>query len=357
MYNQKLKKNIISAASLLLASSGVLGDMTPIQSGQDWLDTKGNLIEAHGGDVFQANGKFYWVGQDRTHNNNTFRALKCYSSDTLTDWTLENDSLTPAKNPELPAEVIIARPKVVYNELTKSYVMWFKYRHPTGIDPNMRAGVASSSEPCGDYKVETVFFPTVNNVSHYAGDTAMLVDDDGTGYYVISSIGELKDGKMGTLANGSRDRRMKVFKLTPDFRNVAELLYEFPLETNRKARREGPALAKIDGKYVMLTSGTQSWKPNQQKYSIASSMAGPWSEWKNIGPKSGFKSQTAYVIPVHGSEQTTYIYGADRHAGKKLIDSRYVWLPIDIKGDQLDMKWYDSWSIDTKTGLLQASAK
>ena len=107
----------------------------------------------------------------------------------------------------------------------------------------------------------------------------------------------------------------------------------------------------------MLTSGTQSWKPNQQKYSIASSMAGPWSEWKNIGPKSGFTSQTAYIIPVHGSEQTTYIYGADRHVGKKLIDSRYVWLPIDINGNQLDMKWYDSWSIDTKTGVLQASAK
>ncbi|USE38852.1 family 43 glycosylhydrolase [Endozoicomonas sp. SCSIO W0465] len=308
--------------TLALLASSAIADLKPIESGKDWLDTRGKLINAHGGTLFQAQDTYYWIGQDRTKNTNLFNALNCYSSTDLTTWTFENQVMTSKRNTELPSDVIIARPKVIYNPLTDSFVMWFKYRRPGGIEPNMRAGVASSHTPCGDYNVESVFFPTADRVAHYAGDNALYADENGKGYYVLSSIGELKDGEMGTLAEGKIMRRLKIFELTPDFRNIEKLVYEFPVEAVHKEQREAPGIVKMGDTYVLFSSGTMAWRPNQQQYSTAPAMTGPWSPWKNIGDETAYDSQTAFLIPVVGDKQTTYIYAADRHEADKLIDSR-----------------------------------
>ncbi|WP_066016569.1 hypothetical protein [Endozoicomonas atrinae] len=158
MSGKKYLFRVASAVVFGLLTSSAIADLKPIESGKDWLDTNGKLINAHGGTLFQAEETYYWIGQDRTQNSNLFNALNCYSSNDLTTWTFENQVMTSKRNTELPSDVIIARPKVIYNPLTDSFVMWFKYRRPGGIEPNMRAGVASSETPCGDYHVESVFF-------------------------------------------------------------------------------------------------------------------------------------------------------------------------------------------------------
>lgn len=324
-------------------------DITTFEPKKDWRDTNGHLIEAHGGHVLFKDGMYYFIGQDRTHNDNTFLAINCYSSNDLSEWQFENAVLTPTKNPELPEEVIIARPKFVYNEMTDSYVMWFKYRDPNGVSPNMKSGVASSRSPCGNYTVEDVFYPEIDGVQHYAGDNAIIVDK-GIGYYILSSVGELDSGGEGTIIGNETQRRLKVFRLTDDYRNVAELLYEFPIEAINKERREGPALAKIDDHYVLLSSGTSGWGKNQQQYSTARSMEGPWAPWKNIGNTDGYGSQTAYIIPVIGNTKTTLIYGGDDHNNVNLKDSRYVWLPIKVDGLNLTLDYMNQWHLDIQKG-------
>lgn len=342
---------ITSAVTLALLASSAIADLKPIESGKDWLDTSGKLINAHEGTFFQVEDTYYWIGQDRTKNSNLFNALNCYSSTDLSTWKFENQVMTSKRNTELPSDVIIARPKVIYNSLTDSFVLWFKYRRPGGIAPNMRAGVASSNTPCGDYNVESVFFPTVDRVAHYAGDNALYEDENGKGYYVLSSIGELKDGEMGAVAEGKNKRRLKIFELTPDFRDVEKLVYEFPVEKEHIEQKEAPGIVKIGDTYVLFASGTMGWEPNQQQYSTAPAMTGPWSPWKNIGDETAYDSQTASIIPVAGDKQTTYIYAADRHEADNLIDSRYVWLPIQAgQNGDLTLSWIDQWTIDTKTG-------
>ncbi|MGF1758243.1 family 43 glycosylhydrolase [Photobacterium sagamiensis] len=343
-------KTLLTLTIGALLSAPALATIPSIESDTDWFDTSGNLIEAHGGHMFENEGTYYWVGQDRSHNSNLFKGLNCYSSTNLADWKFENSILTPEKNPELDADKIVARPKVVFNQLTNSFVMWFKYRDPTGVAPNMKAGVASSTSPCGNYNVERTFYPEIDGVQHYTGDTTMLVDTDGEGYYVVSSIGELENGVPGTVVGGENLRRLKVFKLTPDFRDVEEFLYDFPVEVDKKSRREGPALMKTGDTYVLLSSGTTSWNTNQQKYSTAPSMSGPWSEWKNIGDEVGFGSQTAFIIPVNGSNEATFIYAADSNKGNVLVDSRYVWLPIKQNNGELKLDWMASWGISEATG-------
>ncbi|MGF1758255.1 family 43 glycosylhydrolase [Photobacterium sagamiensis] len=349
--NTKIKQSALSIATLLFASSTLAGVST-IEPGKDWLDTNDQLIEAHGGDMMLKDGVYYWIGQDRTKNSNTFKAINCYKSTDLSNWEFVNTVMSAEKNPDLPTEVIIARPKFVYNNLTDSYVMWFKYRNPKGVAPNMRAGIASSKSVCGDYKEEGIFFPTANHVSHYAGDNELVVDENGNGYYVLSSIGELKHGEMGQLTAGKKKRHIKIFKLTPDFRDLEKLVYEFPVETNRKENREGPGVFKMGDKYVMFSSGTMGWKPNQQRYSMAPSMEGPWSEWKDIGDNTAFDSQTAFIIPVPGEKGTSFIYGGDRHTAKNLAESRYIWLPIKETKNGLTMDWQDKWTVNVKSGEL-----
>ena len=38
---------------------------TSIRPGKEWLDTDGNLIQAHGGSVMYYNGKYYWYGENK----------------------------------------------------------------------------------------------------------------------------------------------------------------------------------------------------------------------------------------------------------------------------------------------------
>ena len=90
MSTRKHLCNITSAITLALLASSAIADLKPIESGKDWLDTSGKLINAHGGTLFQAEDIYYWIGQDRTKNTNLFNALNCYSSTDLTTWKFEN---------------------------------------------------------------------------------------------------------------------------------------------------------------------------------------------------------------------------------------------------------------------------
>jgi hypothetical protein len=62
----------------------------------------------------------------------------------------------------------------------------------------------------------------------------------------------------------------------------------------------------------MLSSGNSGWKPNQQKYATAGSIAGPWTPMTDIGDDTGYGSQTTFVLPVQGSSGTSYLYMGDR---------------------------------------------
>lgn len=51
------------------------------------------------------------------------------------------------------------------------------------------------------------------------------------------------------------------------------------------------------------------------------------------------------MLPVAGKEDT-YIAMFDRWMKKDLINSRYIWLPIRFKTEELVIEWKDSWIIE-----------
>jgi hypothetical protein len=115
--------------------------------------------------------------------------------------------------------------------------------------------------------------------------------------------------------------------------------------------REAPAIFKINGTYYGVTSQSTGWAPNQGGYSAATSIGGPWSNIVNIGDNTTFQSQSTYVIPVAGSQTTTYIYAGDRWNSSNLSLSQYVWVPLTVNGTMLSMTYYARWSLNLATGV------
>ena len=104
--------------------------MNTFKPGQEWRDTDGELIQAHGGQVIYVDGKYYWYGENKSMTT-SFRSpywhngVQCYSSDDLYTWKNEGTILKPNDdiNSPLCRERIIDRPHILYNEKTKKYVI------------------------------------------------------------------------------------------------------------------------------------------------------------------------------------------------------------------------------------------
>ena len=114
--------------------------------------------------------------------------------------------------------------------------------------------------------------------------------------------------------------------------------------------REAPAVFKRNGHYYMLSSGCTGWDPNKAKWAVSDSMLGVWELKDNpcLGRDADktFYAQSTYVLPIEGM-QDRFIAMFDRWNKTDLINSRYVWLPVEFDGDKPLIRWADQWDIQT----------
>ena len=75
-----------------------------IRPGQEWLDTNGNHIQAHGGSVMYIDGTYYWYGENKEktdgQNGIWHWGVRCYTSKDLYNW--EDQGLIIPPEPEDP---------------------------------------------------------------------------------------------------------------------------------------------------------------------------------------------------------------------------------------------------------------
>jgi hypothetical protein len=305
-----------------------------VASGTQFRDTAGNVVHAHGGGVLKVGQFYYWFGENRNADN-TFRFVSAYRSTDLRTWEFRANVLTQSSHAEL-AVANIERPKVTFNSGTGQFVMWMHKENGRDYG-EARAAVATSSTVDGSYTYRGSFRP----LGHMSRDITLFRDDDGTGY-MISAANENAD--------------LHVYRLTPDYLTVSTLVHRlWP-----GSWREAPAMFKRNGVYFLLTSGATGWAPNQQRYATATSVAGTWSALQNAGDNTAFGSQAAYVLPVQGSQGTSYLYLGDRWAGAwngRVNDSQYVWLPIQFPSNTtMTLGWAPQVTVDAATGTLSATA-
>jgi hypothetical protein len=294
-----------------------------ITPGSVWNDSQGSVLQAHGEGIIEVNGKYYLLGEDKT-NGSAFQNVKCYSSTDLKNWTFVSNVLTRQASGDLGPNRIIERPHVIYNSGTSQFVM---YMHVDSSDySDRKAGVATGSTVCGSYTYRGSMKP----LGHDSLDDTLF--QDGTAGYFISE--------------DRTSAKLQIYRLSDDYLTVSTLAATLP-------QYESPAVAKIGGTYFLFGSHLTGWSTNDNQYSTASSMTGPWSSWKSFAPSgtNTCNSQTAFILPVVGSSTTTYVLLADRWNSGNLADSRYIWLPLTISGTTVSTTCATTWKIDTSTGV------
>lgn len=348
-----------------------------IVPGATWPDDQGVHVNAHGGGVLYADGRYYWFGEYKSDTTSlAFDGVTCYSSNDLVHW--KNEGIALPVMPEgsysdIERGCILERPKVVYNPKTNRYVMWFHLELKGKGYAAARVGVAVSDRVTGPYRFVHSFRPVagywpenflpaqraatapqpedftdgwtpewIEAVSNgmftrrdflggqMSRDMTIFVDDDGKAYHIYASEENLT---------------LQIAELTDDYQNhTGRYIRLFPTGHN-----EAPALFKKDGQYFMFTSGCTGWAPNEARLFSAPSIWGPWIQHPN--PCRGadaaltFHSQSTFVLPVTGKKDA-FIFMADRWTPKHPSDARYIWLPIQFENGLPVLKWMDRWSLD-----------
>ncbi len=320
--------NCLSLAGILLGMLVMTGCRTaqPIHPGAVWLDDRGQAIQAHGGGIIKLGKTYYWFGEDRSRSNSPdYRYVACYSSTDLAHWKFRAQVVKLSDPEDLGRSWVLERPKVFYNAKTKKFVM---YAHIDGKGGYRFASVAvfTCDKVDGNYKYLRSFRP----LGHESRDIGQFIDDDGSAYLIFED----------------RPNGFHIARLSDDYLNVEADVHLF---TNHL---EGGAVVHYGGWYYVIGSELTGWRPNPNKYAVAKTLAGPWSEFKDIAPPetNTYGSQSTMMLKVAGRKTTTVIYLGDIWKPNTQWDSRYLWMPLEIGDGKLWLPKPRDWTIDVKTG-------
>lgn len=298
--------------------------------GKVLFDIDGKPINAHGPGVMYHQGVYYLFGEIKNgktwlvpgQNWEDYRVpaggISCYSSTDLKHWKYSGIALKPVVNDpdnDLDTGRVIERPKVIYNEHTKKFVMWM---HIDKNDYNYsRGGVAISDSPAGPYK----YLGSVKPNGQMLRDMTLFKDENNKAYLIYSS---------------ENNNTMHVCLLSDNYLKPTTTY----VRIFENKRRESPAIFKNKGKYYLITSGCTGWSPNAASYAVADHVMGPWKELGNPckGPNAEvtFFSQGAFVLPVT-SKPGKFIFMGDVWNKTDLEKSRYLWLPLNFNDDKIEI--------------------
>ena len=348
--------------------------------GKIWEDVDGEHLNVHGGGVLYHDGTYYFYGECKSpHTGAALHGVSVYSSKDLYNW--KNEGIALAVMPENSGHRIekgctIERPKVVYNEKTGKFVMWFHLELKGQGYKAALYGVAVSDTPLGPFKylyscrscpgvwpvnmteeqieyAQTLKDKTSEDpfwrqyvrdgfflVRDYEGgqmsrDMTIFVDDDGVAYHIFAS---------------ENNQTLHIAKLTDDYLyHSGEYSRALPGKSN-----EAPAIFKKDGVYWMISSGCTGWKPNKARLSCTTDIMGEWKSYPNpcVGPDEEltFKGQSTFILPVHGRKDA-WIFMADIWYPHNLRASRYVWLPVTFDESGVPvLEWRDEWTLKDAFG-------
>ncbi|MDF2193753.1 family 43 glycosylhydrolase [Paraflavitalea sp. CAU 1676] len=299
---------------------------TFINPGAVWPDKDGNHIQAHGGGIIRIGKTYYWYGEQRSKGLDTnYRYVSGYRSNDLINWTFMGNVLQITDPENLGYRWVLERPKVFYNKASKTYVMYFHLDdRPYKL---ARVGVATSKKPEGPFTYVKSFRP----LGYESRDIGQFIDDDGTPYLVFES---------------RPSKGFYIAALSADYMDVTAAVSFI------NAPLEGGAIVHYKGLYYSIGSALTGWRPNPNKYSTATSLAGPWSEFKDIAPPETdtYGSQSTMLIKVEGAKQTTVLFLADQWKPGSQWDSRYLWMPLEIGDGKLWLPKPQPFTLNVKTG-------
>ena len=288
---------------------------TYFRPGKFWYDNNKKLIQAHGGAIIFAEGKYWFYGENKEDITGSatgeickyrHHGLKLYSSYDLYNWTDEGFLFPESddiENPFHPMHVI-DRPHILFNKKTGLYVMWVKggRRTPNNSSLTNCTFVVLVGKDLKSFELLHEFTPD----PHHAGDFDIF-ETDGKAYIVFENP----------------HSEMICRELTDDYTGLSDkwsshLQFECP-----PIVREAPAYFERGGRKFLITSGTTSYFANP---SIIYDITDIHGEWKEIGNackndifNNSFHAQYSTVFK-HPYVEDLYIALGDRWLIDCVID-------------------------------------
>lgn len=328
-----------------------------------WLADDGEHINCHGGNIIRlADSTYYWYGEHRVQNipGTTEDGISLYTSRDMKTW--HNEGLVFKAVADTLSDIalgcIMERPKVVYNERTKKYVMLLHLELRGQGYGAARTAFAEADSPKGPFRFVRSLRPNAGkwpadftkadrkkalsyNIADYqwwtpewrkavedgmfvardleggqmSRDMTVYIDDDGTAYHLFSSEENLT---------------LHLAELTKDYLGYTGKYWRIA----PGGQNEAPTLFKKDGTYWLITSGCTGWAPNEARMFKAQKITGPWQQVecpnRGEGAKTTFGGQGTYIYS-DPNKPGEFLFMADVWRPKQLSHSLHLWIPIQFE--------------------------
>lgn len=374
---------LVAAVWPAVAARAQTGPYSSFRPGELWYDTDGNIINAHGGGILYHDGVYYWFGEYR-HGSDTPRELRAmpgisaYSSTDLYNWKFEGLVLEVVDIPghDLERGAILERPKVIYNERTGKFVMWFHLELRGRGYEAARTAVAVADSPTGPYTFLGSMRPLAGvwprdwddakrrpvpgelELEWWTPEWRQAVEN---GLFVRRDFG---GGQMSRDQTVFVDRDGKAYQIAAAEENLSLHIRQLDdgytgfsgewVQVIPGGHNEAPAIFEHEGTYYLLASGATGWNPNAARSFRAPSIWGPWEPLGNpmegvnpnngMGPDLTFGGQSTFILPVPG-KPGAFIAMFDMWRPQNHVDSRYMWLPVWLEDGRFVIRWLDEWDL------------
>ena len=337
-------------------------------NGQPWPDVAGRHINAHGGCVLQHDGAYYWYGEQRPDRGYTMDGgIAVYSSTDLRQWT--DCGLALRTSPEAGSDIergcIMERPKVLWNERTRRFVMLFHLELKGRGYEAARVAFAESESPTGPFRFvrRTRLHAQTWPLNMSAADIEAAKQTDASawkewwtpewraevekGMYLWR---DFESGQMSRDQTVFTDTDGRTYHITSSQENLTLLISELTDDylgfTGRYVmvapggQNEAPCLFRQGDDYWLICSGCTGWAPNEARMFKAKSIWGPWTQlpspfqgvatgFFNMPANKTFGAQGNFITRLNGQ----LLFMADIWNPRHLARSLHIWLPIHFNDE------------------------
>jgi len=293
------------------------------------------------GDTFYLHGEFFLS----TTTDNDFNGFSMYSSKDLATWKNEGIILPQQASGQLGPARKGERPHIIQCPSTGEFVL---YAHAASEDYQTDREVvyATSATVNGKY----AFKGSLENAGGtIAAHSDMSAYADSTGAYVVTESGH-------------------VYTLAADCHSWLSDK-SFNAVNGDSGGSESPTVFKAGSTYYWIGSYKTGWRANNNFYSTAPAMTGPWTYQGFVAPVTDptndlsdqrtWLSQSTWVQPVVGCQGTTFLYWGDHWDGNQDTTAPgkhnnlagYVFQPLVFTGTKISMPTYETtWKLDVGAG-------
>ena len=269
-----------------------------VRPGQVWCDTDGKPIQAHGFQICEIDGTYYWYGENKADallgTTRMFGGVRCYSSKDFYNWKDEGLLLAPDEaDPLSPIHYTqkLERPHIIRNPRTGKFILWAKSQADDGYFAIFQAD---------RFKGPYTFVRNLQPEGYGVGDFDMYVDPQtGKGYVWFERP----------------HWELICAELTDDMTDVTDTFSEHFIGLKPPFTREAPAHFQLGDKHYVFTSGTTGYTSNPSEVCVFTDPHGAYCTLGDLhvgdSTASSFNSQITGVIRIPG-KKNLWVALADR---------------------------------------------